>query len=162
MKFIEHANNLAKAVGIIPVMTSFIVDTGAGIHLRCYASGLSTFDIQKISLMSANGPLTASKMTRVKFRNIGEQECIVLENSPNVLSVGQLVSQGYTFIWTPKDLSSGTEERALLCTPGGQTITLVVRDFVPYLVDGTKPATGGNALANFCRRAASRSERHLQ
>ena len=41
LKAIERANLLATSVGIIPVMTSFIIDTGAGIHLKCYAPGLS-------------------------------------------------------------------------------------------------------------------------
>ena len=149
LKSIEHANKLSKTVGNIPVMTSFIIDTGAGIHLKCYAAGLSMFDIHKISLMSANGPLSASKMTKVKFRNIGEQDCIVLENSPNVLGVGQLVAQGFSFIWTPGDMTTGVVEQARLCTPSGQTISLVVRDFVPYLINGTEPATRGDGLANF-------------
>ena len=116
-------------------MTSFIVDTGAGIHLICYAKGMKAFDIKNISLMSANGLLSANKATRVKFRNINEQECIVLENTPNVLSVGQLISQGYAFYWTPKDFVKEFEQLAMLVTPAGEVIHLVIKDCVPYFED---------------------------
>ena len=133
---ISIANKLSESLGIvnipIPMMTSFIVDTGAGIHLRCYAKGLSMYDIEQLSLMSANGPLTANKMTRVKFRTIGDQECIVLENTPNVLSVGQLVSKGFSFVWTPADVLRNITETAVLMTPAGEAIVLAVRNFVPY------------------------------
>ena len=78
-------------------MVSFIVDTGAGVNLRCAAPGLSTKNIKDLAMMSANGPVTSSKSTRVKFRKIKNQNCVVLENTPNVLSVGQLVKQGYKF-----------------------------------------------------------------
>ena len=90
-------------------MVSFIVDTGAGVHLRCAAPGLTTKNISDIQMMSANGPITSSKSTRVKFRKIRNQNCVVLENTPNVLSVGQLVKQGYSFHWVNlKGASSGT------------------------------------------------------
>ena len=132
-----NAERLAKQFGYnyIPIMTSFIIDTGAGIHLKCFAKGMKTYDINQISLMSANGPLAANKATRVKFRNINNQECIVLENSPNVLSVGQLISQGFAFYWIPADPVSGIEQSATLVTPAGEVIHLLIKIFVPYFED---------------------------
>ncbi len=50
-------------------------------------------------MMSANGPITTNKITKVKFRTIENQNCVVLDNCPNVLSVGQLVAQGSDFLW---------------------------------------------------------------
>ena len=95
----QVALDLADELGIVPIMVSFIVDTGAGVHLRCAAPGLTTRNIKDMRMMSANGPVTSSKSTRVKFRKIRNQNCIVLENTPDVLSVGQLVAQGYNFHW---------------------------------------------------------------
>ncbi len=39
---IQRASDLAKKLGVIHIMTSFIFDTGAGLSLRCYAKGLTT------------------------------------------------------------------------------------------------------------------------
>ena len=50
----------------------------------------------------------------------------VLQSSPNVLSVGQLCSQGWKFIWTNK-------ERPRLITPNGKVLSLQVNNHVPYL-----------------------------
>ena len=96
----QRALDLASEMEIpLPIMASFIVDTGAGVNLRCYAPGLTTKNINDLAMMSANGPITSSKSTKVKFRKIEDQNCVVLDNTPNVLSVGQLVKQGYNFHW---------------------------------------------------------------
>lgn len=73
---IASARSLAYEFGHIPVMTSFILDTGAGVHLKCYAKDLPTREVQYIyihisiyiSMHSANGPITSNRITNVKFR----------------------------------------------------------------------------------------------
>ena len=147
LKSVLIAEKLAKqfvVISSIPIMTSFIVDTGAGIHLKCFAKGMKTHDIKQLSLMSANGPLSANKGTRVKLRSINEQECIVLENTPNVLSVGQLISQGFAFYWTPADI--GIEQAAMLVTPTGEVIHLLIKNFVPYFQDDPLKINGTKGL----------------
>ena len=160
---ISIANKLSESLGIfkepISVMTSFIVDTGAGIHLRCYAKGLTTYDIEQLSLMSANGPLTANRMTRVKFRTLGDQECIVLENTPNVLSVGQLVSKGFSVVWTPADKLRNIAEKAILVTPDGSEIVLLVKSYVPYYAE---PSVTGVPGPNIDRDSDLLSEPDLE
>ncbi len=67
---IQRAKDLANELGLVHVMTSFIIDTGAGLSLRCYAKGLSTREISDLHLMSDNGPLSANKVTIVQFRTM--------------------------------------------------------------------------------------------
>ena len=140
-------------------MTSFIVDTGAGVNLKCYASGLPLSQIRELQLMSAKGPLSASTSTKVKFRNIADQQCIVLENTPDVISVGQLVAQGYQFHWVPGNQSIAKDgiginlegvpgESAYLITPNGQTIRLSIHNRVPYLTDGCADDAASDASAD--------------
>ena len=52
-----------------------------------------------MAMISANGLVIKNQITTIKFRNISNQDCVVLDNCPDVLSVGQLISQGYDFIW---------------------------------------------------------------
>ena len=55
-KSIKIARNKAKAKAAllalsarlpIPMMTNFIIDTGAGVHLKCAASGLATYKVKR-------------------------------------------------------------------------------------------------------------------
>ena len=85
---------LSKSLEIPRIMTSLIIDTGTGLNLKCYAHGLSTREVNDLAMMSANGLVNTNKITNIKFRNINNQDCVVLENCPDVLSVGQLISQG--------------------------------------------------------------------
>jgi hypothetical protein len=137
----RKARNKAFRLGLtaripLPVLTTFIVDTGAGVHLRCAASGLATSKIKKLTLQRANGLVETDCKTRVKFRRLGYHDCLVLENTPNVLSVGQLIKLGYSFHWTPgtisketmdsdefpSDMSKMSNESSLLVTPKGSAI----------------------------------------
>ena len=139
-------------------MTSFIIDTGAGLNLKCYAGGLSTREISDLAMMSANGPISTNQVTTVKFRNINDQDCVVLDNCPNVLSVGQLVSQGYDFLWLSDPSKKSKEtlhaagttefdaasllktnpyELCYLVTPYGKIIHLSVSNRVPYYNDSS-------------------------
>ena len=76
-----------------------------------------------------------------------------MENCPDVLSVGQLISQGYDFIWlsdpanklnsgnssVPFDadyaLAGNPDEVAYLVTPYGNRIHLTINNRVPYYND---------------------------
>ena len=78
----QRAIDLSNELGVLPVMVSFIVDTGAGVNLRCYVPGLTTRNMNDLAMMSANGRVSSSKSTRVKFRKIKDQSCVVLENTP--------------------------------------------------------------------------------
>ena len=151
-KALEISNTLAKSLEIPMIVTSFLVDAGAGLNLKCYAHGLSTREINDLAMMSATGIVNASRITKVKFRNINNQDCVVLDNCPDVLSVGQLVAQGYDFLWlsdpankqhrnyeVPFDanlaLAGNPNEVAYLVTPYGNKIHLTIHNRVPYYND---------------------------
>ena len=76
-------------------------------------------------MMSANGKVSSKKGTKLKLKKIGSQEFVVLDNTPNVLSVGVLLEQGYTFYWTPGSTkvstSNGTCSLAPLILPSSST-----------------------------------------
>ena len=62
----QRALDLASELGIpLLIMVSFIVDTGAGVNLCCYAPGLTTKNMNDLAMMSANDPVSSSKSTRV-------------------------------------------------------------------------------------------------
>ena len=144
------ATLLAMSVRLpIPMLTTFIIDTGAGVHLKCAASGLATSKVKRMVLQSANGTVNTDRKTRIKFRRIGYHDSLVLDNTPNVLSVGQLVKLGYSFHWTPGntseepvnsehfpfDMSTMSNERCYLVTPDKINIELNSIGRVPHLTD---------------------------
>ena len=157
----ERARNRAKAKATllamsvrlsIPLLTTFIIDTGAGVNLKCAASGLATSKVKQMVLQSANGAVKADRKTRIKFTRIGYHDCLVLDNTPNVLSVGQLVKQGYSFHWTPGntseepvnsedfpfDMSTMSNERCYLVKPDKSNVELNIIGCVPpFLISQT-------------------------
>ena len=63
----KRADELARKLNLPMIWTSFIVDTGAGLNLKCYARGLSTREINDLDMMSANGPISTNRVTTVKI-----------------------------------------------------------------------------------------------
>ena len=110
----RRAAKLAELYKAIPMLVSSIMDTGAGVHLKCYASDISNHEIEQLNIMSANGKVSSDRGTKLKLKQIGNQEFVVLANTPNVLSVGVLIEQGYTFYWTPN--STKVEHRVGHCS----------------------------------------------
>ena len=45
----RRADALAKELDLPTILTSFIIDTGAGLNLKCYAHGLSTREINDLA-----------------------------------------------------------------------------------------------------------------
>ena len=78
---IETASALAKSLEIPMIMTSFIVDTGAGLNLKCYAHGLSTREISDLAMMSIKSPrsnLGISVIKTVLFLKIVLMFCLLV------------------------------------------------------------------------------------
>ena len=79
-----------------------------------------------VRLSTANGGIKCDKTASVQTR-VGTIKALALPtSSPNLLSIGQLVTEGWSFMWTPK-------KGARLRTPSGQWIALKVRNNVPIL-----------------------------
>ena len=70
----------------------FVADTGAGVHLACNKPKLETFAGPPVRLLSAGGPLESSLLTAVTLQGLpGSRTAVVLEATPDVLSLGLLV-----------------------------------------------------------------------
>ena len=103
-------------------------------NVKCYSEDLTLKDIQNIRIGSANGITQTNKSTNVQFETIGNQECVVLNDSPDLLSVGSLVEQGYAFHWVPPNSSKDrANQRAYLVTPDGRKLELSIHERLPYL-----------------------------
>jgi hypothetical protein len=128
-----------KALATIPhqSITSsarrWIWDTGAGIDIisaRCVANmkHLITKPANSLPIVTANGSAFAEQEILLKPTAMKEiVKPFVLGDSPPVLSVGwRCMELGYDFWWP-------AFQRPIITTPGGQTLTLEVDDYFPFL-----------------------------
>ena len=89
-------------------------------------------DGQVLKLNTANGQIDSTSCVHLGSHSfelpIG---ACVLDNSPNVLSVGKLCHDGWSLIWDAYNIPT-------LTSPGGLVIRLKVGCFVPYLDESDK------------------------
>jgi hypothetical protein len=116
-----------------PIKGKMIIDTGSGVHIV----GKSNIHPTSMSLVrgglpmrlnTANGQVDTDRCVYVgsnRFPN--SVRACVLDNSPNVLSVGKLCAEGWTFKWP------GHSKCPYLTSPEGATFFLPVKNNVPYL-----------------------------
>ena len=82
----------------------------------------STFQVY-----SAAGPIVVRDRAYIHLPSLDEKiECIVLDNTPAALSVGQLIDAGYEFFWEDA-------KRPRLISPDDQEIPVFVQASVPYI-----------------------------
>lgn len=106
----------------------FIVDTGASFHVvNCdNVPAAAQQPTQAVQFETAAGPRTLSTSTRVRLPGTTETvEAMCSSESPNLCSVGSLVSSGWEFTWS----GSGAQ----LTSPGGHVIPLRTESGVPML-----------------------------
>ena len=77
-------------------------------------------------LNTANGVIETSTVAKVKTIGGEDVNCLVLEECPSVLSMGQLMARGYSFEWP-------AGQNPILTAPNGRKETLEVRNNVPML-----------------------------
>jgi len=109
------------------VLTSYIADTGAGVHLRKWTPELqnASHPAQRLDLTTANGKLESESAVFKPVEGLGEIEFRILKSTPNVLSVGRLIREKkMTFYWT-------YDQEPYFILPTGQQIKLEVRNDVP-------------------------------
>ena len=124
-------------MGPAPIKGKIIVDTGSGVHIvgKNNIPKQSHPWIQRAQpacLNTANGQINADQSVLIgsqRFR--GTIRACVLDNSPNVLSVGQLCNNGWTFHWAGSPASAPSSP--ILISPDGRQFHLSVRNNVPYL-----------------------------
>ena len=159
MQAVQYAAALAIEVGIWdvhPLMSTvqscaskcrpdcWLMDTGSGNDLVCYdlvseETDRITPDRQTIRFDTAGGPTQSRGQIFVAVEELGEHAlAIVLDSTPNVLSVGlRVMEYGYSFSWPAFSVPTIT-------TPQGRVIELGVHDYIPYLRTG---GSSGGALA---------------
>jgi hypothetical protein len=105
-----------------PGRDSWVIDTGSGYHLLGKRDLTDTErdaqreTVERLHLHTANGRCSANQVTDTVIRELGNMECEVrvLEKTPRVLSVGQLVENGAEFWWNqdgPRLRWQGAEHR---------------------------------------------------
>ena len=116
---------------LIPGVNSWVIDTGSG-HNLAPAKSLSLHEMQNLStegpalkLATANGVISDRRVTESQVGLLGTVvETRVLDSTPRMLSVAQLVAAGNKFVWDSSGASLTTEDGV---------IDLEVKQGVPLL-----------------------------
>ena len=107
----------------------YVADTGAGVHLtnRESIGNNTTKHGNLLELHTANGVIPSTEVTHSKLDNdFGELEFRVLDETPNVLSVGRIVRQ------QRMHLAWGPDIPPHFITAQGVKIPLTVINDVPF------------------------------
>ena len=122
------ATKLSTELEIIPCLVSRIADTGSGVHIRQRRPGMKIDKGQTIQLETAGGNLTTDNEFSEKLGPLGDISSVVLDKSPDVVSVGRIVESGIGFVWVD------FQNPHFLLKDGTQ-IKLFVEGFVPTFND---------------------------
>ena len=93
---------------------SWIVDSGSAFDIVCrndlaVAEAASITESRNLTLQTANGDIDATEGTDVEIHQLGHTtDAVVLDKSPNVLSLGKLIASGHSFHW-PHDAAVGVD-----------------------------------------------------
>ena len=132
------------AAAQLSVPTCWIADTGCGFDLLCM-KWVDETDRKRLSkpdnpmLFSGVGGTKAAELKlRLQSPALGGTvEPLVMENTPDVLTIGRrCVELGWSFWWAPYSL------HPTLTTKEGKKIVCNVRGFIPYIdeVEGGEPS----------------------
>lgn len=85
---------------------SWLVDTGASFHIvNEQTAELNNYENieEPITLQTANGTQTIQQTASVKIPQLGARRCYTMPDSPNLLSLGELIqTEGCRFRWGPE------------------------------------------------------------
>lgn len=108
----------------------WIVDSGATFHITNGAPrrGEQRYPLSKpIPIQTANGTTHITHGVTRKVPGLGQRRCLVMPDSPNLLSLGELVeTEGFYFVW---DTWYGPQ----LWDPRGRRVPLEVTNMVPTI-----------------------------
>ena len=109
----------------ITAATVYVVDTGSGVHLRRRTADMATIRGNKLQLKTAAGMIYSTDRCELE-PEFGGQYAEVLDDTPDVLSVGRLVASGWDFYW-PR------YRGPVLTAPDGRKFILKLQNFVPII-----------------------------
>ena len=120
----------SDATSVHPV--KYMGDTGASFHMRrrkrCpkWLTDKFSCTVDNIRLQTANGVVDIKEAVRLKIG--GETlDFLLMDDAPDVLSIGKLVKAGWNFAWTNRKYDQPT-----LTHPSGRQMRFVVENDVPY------------------------------
>jgi hypothetical protein len=115
-------------------VTQYIIDSGAARHLVSFSPHLKTFKGETVEFSTANGVIRSTLRAKIHIKGLkGSFIACVLPSTPCVLSLGQLIEDGFGFNWL-----HGCEPQLLL--PGGDSfVGLSVCENVPYIPTVVSP-----------------------
>ena len=134
-----------------------IVDSGSGSHLARRVPNMPGIKKGKpVTLSTANGLLSVDERVDVSFGlhdNKGKPlnlEALLLDNTPNVLSLGRLVEdEGYDFLWT-------RNKPLQLVAPSGKVFSLEVQRYVPCIPENCLPALTKESVFHVASRETTK------
>ena len=121
---------------IMEIADRWIVDSGASQHVTNFSRRkLITGFLEKIKeqiFETASGEASVNERISAKakaFRNIS-MKILMMKSSPSLISLGQIVKEGFIFLWVPKFYP------CFVCTKTGCITPLDVHNNLPYFQKG--------------------------
>ena len=140
------------------VVKLWLVDTGCGFDLvsRDHARALKRWikrASKPVQFATANGTTDAKEVLELFIDEFNHEiEPFILENTPDVISVGmRCMKYGLSFIW-PSGLSP------YFVLPDGRRVYLSVEGDIPYLAPGTKACQPRRSRAKRCFLCGSKGQ----
>ena len=159
-KVAERSGHAAAPVKHQEVVKLWLVDTGCGHdlvsreHARALKRGVKRAS-KPIQFATANGSTDATEVLELFINEFNQEiEPYILENSPDVISVGmRCMKYGFSFIWP-----SGSPPYFII--PDGRRVHLSVEGDIPYLAPGTpacKPRRPRDKKCFHCGRSGRKT-----
>ena len=120
-------NSLLQGLLIDRLATvAYVADTGAGLHLKRFKKSSAVYtDGTTVKLLTANGEVDEERKQDTDVIGLGQITSTVLDNTPEVLSVGLLIKDlNVDFVWRHT-------QRPYFEFPDGRKLYLIVKDNVP-------------------------------
>jgi hypothetical protein len=133
MRLKESGQTTAKAGMAKSLHVRPTIDSGASYSISGQPSALGEelhrerMD-EPMNLACVGGTTEVLDLVTVENPMLGEITALHVENSPPLLSLGQLVQKGYSFMWDPE-----TFQQPLLIRPDGYRVPLDVENLTPVL-----------------------------
>ena len=125
---------LSKACAAVTHTDGILVDSCATIHISGgtlgVVKGSETMKPTPFTIDTVNGPTSANSDVTVKVPGIGKRAATLLEGSPDLLSLGELILEGNDFHWKYHEFGSPTLTNAF---DGTERVKMAVQHNCPII-----------------------------